>query len=600
MTTGQAPATTGQAPATTRQAPATTRQVPATTGQAHGQQRVDRLCAAAIRAVSGDPRVHFRGRRLFRDGRRLAVRAAHVHPDPSTDDLGSFRGAADAVALRLRWSDLAAHERRCPADPTARLVFDLLEQYRVESLADPAMPGLAANLRHRHRQWSLAFHRSGLTQTESGLLLFATAQMCRVRVCGDPYLEEAEALLESPRFTLAPVIGRHVAEMAASRHDQERYADHALAVALALRAMLPEGGAFGPGDEPPPSDPSALPFTLFADLDDGDDDGDGAGTAGPPGADPATAGGGTGYRAFTTAYDRVSPATAGLRPELVEGYRERLDTLVARQRLDVGRLSRQLLALRPEPVAAGWESDHEEGHVDSRLLGRLVTAPGDARIFQVERHDPAPALDVTVLVDCSGSMKEHAEQVAVLVDVLSRALDLVGARSEVLGFTTGAWNGGRAWHDWLRAGRPRHPGRLTEVDHLVFQESGTSWRRARRPIATLLHRERYRESVDGEALSWAAGRAAARAEAGAVVLVVSDGSPMDSATALANGTAYIDDHLAAVVAEVEAGGAVGVGAVGTGADLTPWYRHSQVLDLSRGVRSAVLDDVVDVLRRARP
>ncbi len=570
-------------------------------GQAHSRQRVDQLCAAAIRAVSGDPRVHFRGRRLFRDGRRLAVRAPHVHLDPSTVDLDSLRGAADAVALRLRWSDLAAHERRRPAAPAARLLFDLLEQYRVESLAEPAMAGLVANLRHRRRQWSLAFHRSGLTQTETGLLLFTAAQMCRVRICGDAYPEEAETLLESPRFFLAPVIGRHVAAMAASRHDQERYADHALAVALAVRAMLPEGGTFGPGDEPLPPDPLAPPFTLFADLDlDLDGDGGGPGAVDPAATGPATAGGATGYRVFTTTYDRVVPASAGLRPELVEGYRERLDTLVARQRIDVGRLCRQLLALHPEPAAAGWESDHEEGHVDSRLLGRLVTAPGEARIFRVERHDPVPALDVTVLVDCSGSMKEHAEPVAVVVDVLSRALDLVGARSEVLGFTTGAWNGGRAWHDWLRAGRPRHPGRLAEVDHLVFQESGTSWRRARRPIATLLHRERYREGVDGEALAWAAGRAAARAAAGAVVLVVSDGSPMDSATTLTNGDAYIDDHLAAVVAEVEAGGAVGVGAVGTGADLTPWYRHSHVLDLSRGVRNAVLDDVVDVLRRARP
>lgn len=596
---GQAQAAAGQAQAagnvTAAQGLAAAGQAQAAVRQAHVQQRVDQLCAAAIRAVSGDPGVHVRGRRLFRGGRRLAVRAPHLHPDPSTDDLGSFRGAADAVALRLRWSDLAAHERRCPADPTARLLFDLLEQYRVESLADPAMPGLAANLRHRHRQWSLAFHRSGLTQTETGLLLFATAQLCRARICGDPYLHEAEALLESPRFTLAPVIGGHVAAMAASRHDQARYADHALAVALAVRAMLPEAGVFGPGDEPPSADPAAPPFTLFADLD-GDDTPGGGDQAG---ADPAAGGGGGGYRVFTTVYDRVAPAAAGLRPELVERYRQHLDTLVARQGIDLGRVCRQLLAVHPEPVTGGWESDREEGHVDGRLLGRLVTAPGEARIFRVERHEPVADLDVTILVDCSGSMKEHAEAVAVLVDVLSRALDLVGARSEVLGFTTGAWNGGRAWHDWLRAGRPRHPGRLTEVDHLVFQESGTPWRRARRPIATLLHLERYRESVDGEAVSWAAGRAAARGASGAVLLVVSDGSPMDSATALTNGDAYIEDHLAAVVADIEAGGDIAVGAVGTRADLTPWYRHSRVLDLSRGVRNTVMDDVLDVLRLAR-
>ena len=568
--------------------------IQAPVAQAHRQQQMDWLCAVAIRALSGDVRVHLRGRQLFRDGRRLSLRAAHVHPDPAADDLGSFRGAADAMALRLRWSDLAAHERRCPADATTRLLFDLFEQYRVESLVDPTMTGMVANLRHRHREWSLAFHRSGLTGTESGLLLFAAAQMCRVRVCREPYLAETEDLLESPRFTLAPIIGRYVTGMAAHRHDQALYGDHALAVARTVRAMLPEVAELGPADGASPTDRAAPRFTLFADLDDGAGDG-----AAATGTGPAPGGGGTGYGVFTTAYDQVLPATEALRPMLVEAYRHRLDQLVAQQGIDLGRICRQLLALRPEPVLSGWESAQERGQVDGRLVSRLVTSPGEASIFQVERHDPVAALDVTILVDCSGSMKVHAQAVAVLVDVLSRALDLVGADCEILGFTTGAWNGGRARRDWLRAGRPRRPGRLNEVTYLVFQQSGTPWRQARRPIATLLHEERYRESVDGEAVAWAAGRAEARAAPGAVLLVVSDGSPMDSATALANDDRVIDDHLAEVTADIEAVGAIGLGAVGTGVDLTPWYRHSRILDLSRGMRNALMDDVLHVLQIAR-
>lgn len=567
---------------------------------ARRRQEWDERAAATIRALSGDPTVQLRLGRPFRGDRLLPVRAAHLHPHPGVDDEGSFRGVADAIALRLRWSDLDLHNRHCPRDSIGRLLFDLLEQYRVESLADPSMPGLAGNLRHRHRQWSLAFHRSGLTETEAGLLLFTVAQVCRARICGDPLLDETESLLESPRFALAPVIGDLVAALAATRHDQARYAEHALALAEVVSAMVPGIEPVDAADGPAPAAGADARFTLFADVEDGD--GGPAGVGGSGGCAGA-ADDGTGYRIFTTAYDRELPATAGLRPDLVRSYRERLDALVASSTIDLPRLCRQLHALQPEPGAGGWESDREEGHLDGRLLTRLVTAPGENRVFRVEHPENVPTLDVTVLVDCSGSMKDHAEQTAVLVDVLSRALDLVGCHCEVLGFTTGAWHGGRAWRDWLAAGRPRRPGRLTEVTHLVFQPAATPWREARRSIATLLHEARYREGVDGEALAWAGRRAAIRAEstgAPGVLLVVSDGCPTDSATALANGDAILGEHLEAIVARLAAERLVGVGAVGPTAELASWYPHWRVLDLSAGVRTAVLDDVVDVLSRARP
>jgi cobaltochelatase CobT len=192
-------------------------------------------------------------------------------------------------------------------------------------------------------------------------------------------------------------------------------------------------------------------------------------------------------------------------------------------------------------------------------------------------------------------MKQHIESVAMLVDVFVRALEQAGADSEVLGFTTGAWNGGRAQRDWQRAGRPPHPGRLNERCHMVFKDADTPWRRARPGIAALLKSDLFREGIDGEAVDWACTRMALRGVNRRVLIVISDGSPMDSATALANDGHYLDQHLREVVARREQGGAVQICGVGVGLDLSPYYRRSQVLDLSGSASNEAFRDVVALI-----
>ena len=206
---------------------------------ARRQQRVEELCAGAIRALSGEADLHFRGRRLHRGRQRLPLFAPHLHPAIESDDFGSFRGAADGLALRLSLSDAALHARLCPPDPVERLVFELLEQMRVESLAAgrhcKAWPH---NLRHRFEQWSLAFHRSRLTDSARGILLYTVAQVCRARVTGEPVLEETEDLMEATRAALAPAMGSDLAGLRRQRQDQAAYAVHALGIARLVGEML--------------------------------------------------------------------------------------------------------------------------------------------------------------------------------------------------------------------------------------------------------------------------------------------------------------------------------------------------------------------------
>ncbi len=560
------------------------------------QQKVEELCAAAIRAVSGEADLHFRGRRLYRGPRALPLFAPHLNPSLDTDDFGSFRGAADGMALHLTHSDPELHRSLCPAEPLARMLFELLEQYRCEALAPADMPGMVRNLRHRHEQWSMAFHHSGLTETARGILLYTVAQICRARVTAEPVVAATEDFIEATRMAIAPTLGHALAHLRRARADQAAYAQHALAIAHAVATMVhsTDEAADDRRDEAEDDQKKNArnAFRLWTDFD--EDASDGIPTA-ASGNSRVLQDAADGYRVFSTAYDREVRAASMVRPALLREYRERLDQRIAGQGIHVARLARDLKALLAVPTREGWDGGQEEGHIDGRRLAQLIVSPTERRLFRIERHDPVANCQVSFLIDCSGSMRQHIESVAMLVDMLVRALEQAGVASEVLGFTTGAWNGGRAQRDWIHAGRPPHPGRLNEVCHMVFKDAETPWRRARPDIAALLKADLFREGIDGEAVQWACQRMEGHGEGRRLLIVMSDGCPMDGATHQANDAHYLDHHLREVVAQQEQTGQVEIFGVGVGLDLSPYYSRSQVLDLASSVTNEVFRDIVAMI-----
>lgn len=566
------------------------------------QQRIEELCAASLRALSGERTLSYRGHRVHRGRRPLPLYAPHLHPVPGADDFGSFRGAADGVALRLLHSDAALHARMTPTTPVARLVFEMLEQFRVESLADAALPGVAHNLRHRFEQWSLGFHRSRLTEGARGLLLYTLAQIARSRLSGDPVLDETEDLIETMRAQLAPAIGSALAGLRRERHDQAAYAPHALAIAQRIHAMIssidPAAATQSAAlvDEDPDAETAA--FALLIDVP--APPGDAVHTA-AVGASRAWIDGGDAYRIFTREHDRVVPdATTLGRAEQLDAWRTQLEARTAADAVPLARLTHDFKLLLAAPAEDGWDHAQEEGLVDGRRLAQLVASPTERRLFQRVRVAPRADAVLAFLLDCSGSMREHIEPLAALVDVAARALERAGVASEVLGFTTGAWHGGRAVREWQRAGRPRHPGRLNETLHIVFKDADTTWRRARRGIAALLRTDLYRESIDGEAVDWAVARLQQRDEPRKVVVVVSDGCPMDGATALANDAHYLDQHLREVVQRHERQGRVQIVALGVGLDLSAFYSSARALDLAAMNAAAILRELLRLLARRPP
>lgn len=560
--------------------------------QARHNQQVEELCGATIRALSGDPEVYLRAGRLHRGTIRFPAHASHLRPS-TDDDFATFRGAADGLALRVRHSDPRLHRELAPEDEAAFLVFEMLEQFRVESLASAQTPGVVRNLRHRHETWSRDFHASGLTETAQGILLYTVAQICRSRVTREPVVQDTEDLLEATRFSIVPVIGKDLAALRRLRRNQSAYAVPALSIAEMVSALMSGIDRSAKDDGAARSRRGA--FSLFVDTSDECDEVPVA----PSGNSRILADAEQRYRVFTSAYDREVEVSTLVRARLLKEHRQRLDDRVADQGLNVPGLARELKALLAEPNRNGWDGGQEAGLVDGRSLTQLVTSPTERRLFRTARVEPVADCLVTLLVDCSGSMKQHNESVAVIVDVLSRALDIAGVGNEVLGFTTGAWNGGRAVRDWRRAGRPRHPGRLNELHHLVFKSADVPWRRARHAIAGLLKEDLYREGVDGEAVSWACDRMQQRTERRRMLVVISDGSPMDAATSLANDPHYLDHHLRQVVAREEARGSARIYGLGVGLDLSPYYPRSQALDLEQGVDRQVFREIITMLAGRR-
>src|SRR5690606_24068168 len=306
------------------------------------------------------------------------------------------------------------------------------------------------------------------------------------------------------------------------------------------------------------------------------------------------------YRIFTQRYDKELDAAGLVRAPVLREYRQTLDRRVAEQGVNVARLTRALRAGLATSQRDGWLFGQEEGVIDGRRLAQLISSPAERRLFRQDQYVPVTDCAVTFLIDCSGSMRQYSTSLALMMDIMMRALGQAGVATEVLGFTTLAWNGGRARQDWFAAGRPAAPGRLNEACHLVFKDADTSWRRGRGQIAAMMKPDLYKEGVDGEAVQWACARLMARDSRRRILLVVSDGSPMDSATNLANDKFYVDNHLNSVVRQIRQSKPVEFLGLGVGLDLSPYYPRSLPVDLTHGLDNVVFDELLMLLAGRGP
>lgn len=553
--------------------------------------RMEAWGGAMLRAITGDAGLQWSGQTLYRGTTPIPQAAAHHSQVPvqQTDQ----RGLLDSMGLRLQWSDQALFQSHLPQDPVERMVFELLEQLRVESLVPEAWPGARENMRQRFVNWCQAFMDSGLTESSLGILLFAVAITAWSRLTGHEIPERMADLVESTRMSLASPLGRHWDGLRRFRDRQQQFVEPALAVSrwvgMAVRAAQDDAprGAGGPRRR----SSFALPLHFESQSQDGM-------PVAQSGDSRAWAGTAQSYRVFTREFDREVQAAELIRALQLAQFREQMDEELARSGLQqAGRLARYLQQRLASTQRNGWNFGLEEGHLDGSRLSLLVTDPQQRAIFKDEMQRPVNETAVTILMDCSGSMKTFARPLSLLLDVLGRALEMAGASVEILGFSTHAWNGGRTRRLWQRAGQPQFPGRLNERLHIVFKDGARPWRHARHGIAALRKPDIFREGIDGEAVEWACQRLRAQTAQRGILLVVSDGCPMDTATHQANDEHYLDQHLRQVLAAQERMGGVKVCALGVGLDLGVFYRQRLAVDLQHDVDEALLFSVAEMLCR---
>ena len=542
---------------------------------------IDTLGGALIRSLTGQPDLQWTGRTLYRGTDAITLAAAHQHQDPQT--IADHRPLLDGAALRLRLSDALLHARAMPEGEVEQLLFELLEQLRVENLAPPVMRGLRYNLSERFLEWAEEFVDSGLTETSMGILILTLAVVCWSRLGGHEIPDRLSDLLEGTRANIVPEIGHALAMLKTTMRDQKAFQTPALEIARwageSIKAAASRTG------EPPRAFHSRNGFHLRLHF-------TGQAAEVPRLAETresrAWQASGGRYRVFTRAYDREIDAVSALRPAEARSLRAAIDQDVLAGQFNLHQLAREFERRLCAPHIARWRFSREEGHIDSARLSRLVVDPTMRQIFRDEETLPRMQTAVTFLLDCSGSMKTHASTLSILVDVLGRALSMAAVQVEVLGFSTDAWNGGRALRDWKRAGQPAFPGRLNESLHLVFKDARTPWRIGRHGLAALRRPDLYREGIDGEAVQWAARRLQDCSVARRILVVISDGCPMDSATHQTNDSNYLDQHLRQVVTSLTSSGSVQICALGVGLDLGCFYPHRLALDLSAGIQQTDL------------
>ena len=536
-------------------------------------------------------------------------------PEPprklTRQDAAIVRGNADAVALKLACHDPAVHRRLVPGGQQARAVFDAVEQARVEAIGARRMLGVKSNLTAMIDD---RFHRGKfdeVTDRADAPIEEAVAMMVRERLTGQAPPPAAKKLVDLWRPFIEDRAGRGLDRLERLLEDQRKFGDavHDLLESLDMgedrSSSDEEEGEEGDqdrrkdetGEKGEAADSDDMEKMSMEDAEASADAAESAEEAvDAPSADMAddsemgeseTAAEpwrprnrpneprGPDYRPFTMRFDETIPAEELCEPEELDRLRGYLDKQLSHLQGVVARLANRLQRRLMAQQNRAWDFDLEEGLLDPSRLPRIIIDPLHALSFKQEKETNFRDTVVTLLLDNSGSMRGRPITVAATcADILARTLERCGVKVEILGFTTRAWKGGQSRESWLAAGKTANPGRLNDLRHIIYKSADAPWRRARKNLGLMMREGLLKENIDGEALDWAHKRLLARPEQRKILMMISDGAPVDDSTLSVNPGNYLERHLRWIIEEIETRSPVELIAIGIGHDVTRYYRRA--------------------------
>jgi cobaltochelatase CobT len=528
-------------------------------------------------------------------------------------DAAVLRGQADAIALRRACHDEKMHNRLAPQAQTARAIFDAMEQARVEAIGAKRMLGVAKNLsaaledRYGRGRFAEIRHRSDAPLED------AIALLVRERLTGEAPPRPAVYLVDLWRDSIESRAGVDLTRLVDALNDQRAFAKLARKI-LADLDMAEQGDADRDEDEGQNSEESSgsdqseekrrgekeesadsLTSERVEDSDEEILDGEMETEDGPPGEAPDEMDTDEGkeageskrpsfsntqahvsdYHAFAPQFDEIIKAEDLCEPEELDRLRAYLDKQLQNLSSVVARLANRLQRRLMAQQNRAWEFDLEEGMLDPARLSRVIIDPQVPLSFKREKDANFRDTVVTLLLDNSGSMRGRPITVAATcADILARTLERCGVKVEILGFTTRAWKGGQSREAWLQAGKPVNPGRLNDLRHIIYKSADAPWRRTRKNLGLMMREGLLKENIDGEALDWAYRRLIARPEQRKILMMISDGAPVDDSTLSVNPGHYLERHLRQKIEEIELRSPVELIAIGIGHDVTRYYRRA--------------------------
>ena len=569
--------------------------------------------SSVARAVTRDPEVEvgFTADAPAQIGKAIKV------PTPSrtlpADQVAEARGFADAYALRMKHHSEKLHAASRPAEPLAAAAFDAMERARIEALGARHMDGMRSNLSASLAMRMRSDPISRAQNREDVPISSALELMLREALTGEQAPQGTETGLSLVREWISKEAGGDLTALSMLLDDQTAFAETAK---LALRHLdlihsdePMEDGAEDGGEE---DESEAEESQEEQDSEDGGagesqvdaraemagdqaDDGDSDPDAQEMEADGEPEMGGEGdegmlpvrpnrlptdvpdfkYLRFTEKPDEIILATELCDADELTRLRAYLDTQMQHLQGAVTKLANRLQRRLMAQQNRAWDFDQEEGQLDAARLARVIVSPGQSLSYKIERDTDFRDTVVTLLIDNSGSMRGRPISIAAIsADILARTLERCGVKTEILGFTTRTWKGGQSREDWLAAGRPAHPGRLNDLRHIIYKPADEPYRRARKSLGLMMREGLLKENIDGEALTWAHSRIIGRPEERKILMVISDGAPVDDSTLSVNHGAYLDQHLRQVIEWIENRSPVELCAIGIGHDVTRYYSRA--------------------------